>query len=173
MTEKNYAWEDFMTLKEKYERCLQDSENFITNEKVNTTPSYSQGKVLANFFNNDLDYTDMNIHQGYPIEKFTKEDWDLKIKFQLRKSEINRYSPIEAPLVYQYLTTMADSDWSKGEPVDSTAKEIMRGMKDNMSPIQEGLNIHSITVEWAVHVPDCTTFFVTFFYAYDKELMGE
>jgi len=162
-----------MTLKEKYERCLQDSENFITNEKVNTTPSYSQGKVLANFFNNDLDYTDMNIHQGYPIEKFTKEDWDLKIKFQLRKSEINRYSPIEAPLVYQYLTTMADSDWSKGEPIDSTAKEIMRGMKDNMSPIQEGLNIHSIVVEWAVHVPDCTTFFVTFFYAYDKELMGE
>ena len=57
--------------------------------------------------------------------------------------------------------------------IDSTAKEIMRGMKEHMSPIQEGLNIHSISVEWAVHVPDCTTFFVTLFYAYDKELMGE
>ena len=162
-----------MTLKEKYERCLQDSENFITNEKVNVTPSYHQGELLARFFNKDLDYTDMNIHQGYPIEKFTKEDWDLKIKFQLRKSEINLYSPLEGPLVFQYLSTMADSDWTKGEPVDSSAKEIMRGMKDHMSPIQEGLNIHSISVEWAVHVPDCTTFFVTLFYAYDKELMGE
>ena len=162
-----------MTLKEKYERCLQDSENFITGEKVNVTPSYNQGKLLAHFFNHELDYTEINIHHGYPMEKFMKEDWDLKIKFQLRKSEISRYSPLDAPHVFQYLSTMADSDWSKGEPIDSAAKEIMRGMKDNMSPIQEGLLIKSISVEWAVHVPDCTTFFVTLFYFYDESSLEE
>ncbi len=157
-----------MTLKEKYERCLQDSENFITGEKENVTPSYLAGKVLANFFNNDLDYTDINIHHGYPMEKIIKEDWDLKIRFQLRKTEINRFSALDAPHVFQYLSTMADSDWSKGEPMDSAAKEIMRGMKDNMEPVQEGLLIKSISVEWAVHVPDCTTFYITFFYYYDE-----
>ena len=164
-----------MTLKQKYERCLQDSENFITAGKDGVTPSYKSGKVLAEFFNKELDYTDINIHHSYPVEKIAalKEDWDLKIKFQLRKSEISRYSPLDAPHVFQYLSTMADSDWSKGEPIDSAAKEIMRGMKDNMSPIQEGLLIKSISVEWAVHVPDCTTFFVTLFYFYDESSLEE
>ena len=44
-----------MTLKEKYERSLQDSENFIAEEKVNYTPSYTKGQVLAKFFNEELD----------------------------------------------------------------------------------------------------------------------
>ncbi|MBQ3826393.1 MAG: hypothetical protein II811_09700 [Spirochaetaceae bacterium] len=88
-----------MTLKEKYERCLQDSENFITNEKVNVTPSYHQGELLARFFNKDLDYTDMNIHQGYPIEKFTKEDWDLKIKFFKKFILIKLLSKVESGIL--------------------------------------------------------------------------
>ncbi len=158
-----------MTLKEKYERCLQDSENFITGEMVNVTPSYTAGKVLAKFFNEDLDYTDINIHHGYPIEKIKKDEWDLKIRFQLRKNDINTYSPLEAPQVFLHLATLADSDWAKGEPIDSCAKEIMRGMKDNLVPIQAGLNICNILVEWAVHVPDCTTFFVSFYYEFDED----
>ena len=159
-----------MTLKDKYEKCLQDSENFITGEMKNPTVSYKYGRELANFFNNELDFSDINIHYTYPMEKFAglKEDWDLKIQFQLRKPEINRCSPLNAPYVFQYLSTMADSSWSKGEPLDSEAKEIMRGMKDKLNPVQDGMNIKTVTVEWAVHVPDCTTFYVNFFYAYEN-----
>lgn len=157
-----------MTLKEKYERCLIDSENFITSEKENVTPSYKAGVVLAKFFNDDLDYTDINIHHGYPIEKIKKDEWDLKIRFQLRKSDISNSSPLEATHVFLHLATLADSDWTKGEPIDSCAKEIMRGMRDNLLPIQEGLKICNILVEWAVHVPDCTTFYVSFYYEFDE-----
>ena len=159
-----------MTLKQKYEKCLQDSENFITGEQKHPTVSYKYGWELADFFNRELDFSDINIHYTYPMEKFAglKEDWDLKIQFQLRGSEINRFSPINAPYVFQYLSTMADSSWSKGEPLDSEAKEIMRGMKDKLHPVQEGMNIKTVTVEWAVHVPDCTTFYVNFFYAYEN-----
>ncbi len=163
-----------MTLKEKYEQCLQDSENFISNEGEKVTISYNSGKVLAEFFNKDLDYSDINIHYSYPMEKIAalKEDWDLKIRFMLRQSEINKFAPLNAPYVFQNLSTLADSDWLKGEPVDSAAKEIVRGLKDHITPVQEGMIIKSITVEWAVHVPDCTTFYVNFLYAYeDREAM--
>ncbi|MBQ5491479.1 MAG: hypothetical protein IIT68_05430 [Treponema sp.] len=159
-----------MTLKEKYERSLQDSENFIAEEKVNYTPSYTKGQVLAKFFNEELDYTDMNVHYSYPVEKFGKaEEWDLKVRFQLRKSEINRNSPLDAAFVFQHLSTLADSEWVRGEPTDSDAKEIMRGMRDTLLPIQPDLNIKSIMVEWALHVPDCTAFFVSFLYQYPVE----
>ena len=158
-----------MTLKEKYEKCLQDSENFITGEKNNASCSYKYGKRLAQFFNEELDYSDMNIHYGYPIGGIRKEDWNLKIRFQLRKPEIERYSPLGSGQVFKYLSTLADSDWTSNEPIDSEAKEIMRGMLDMLSPVQEGLTIKHIGVEWALHVPDCTTVFVTFFYAYDEE----
>ena len=156
-----------MTLKEKYERGLQDSENFISGEKVNVTPSYEYGKQLGRFFNEKLDYTDINVHYEYPIGKFTKEDWDLKVRFQLRQREIDWFT--DNSYIFRYLSTLADSDWSKGEPLDSEAKEIMRGMKDVLIPIQEGMFIRTVSVEWAVHVPDCTTFFVSFFYAYEGE----
>ncbi len=156
-----------MTLREKYERGLQDSENFITGEKENVTVSYKLGIQLGNFFNNELDYTEMNIHCGYPIEKLKRDDWDLKIRFQLRKRDIDWFA--ESAYVYRSLATLADSDWSKGEPEDSEAKEIMRGMKDVLQPVQDGLEIKTIGVEWAIHVPDCTTFFVTFFYKYAGE----
>ena len=159
-----------MTLKEKYERSLQDSENFINGEKVNVTSSYKNGKVLAHFFNEELDYSDINVHYSYPVERFGKtEDWDLKIRFQLRKSEINRYAPLDAAFIYQHLSTLADSEWVKGEPTDSIANEICRGMKDNLAPVQPDLNIKSINVEWAIHVPDCTTVFVNLLYAYPTE----
>ncbi|MCR5319537.1 MAG: hypothetical protein K6E22_15075 [Treponema sp.] len=158
-----------MTLKEKYERCLQDSENFITGEKENVTPSYGYGKRLAKFFNDELDFEDINIHYGYPMEKIIKDNWDLKIRFQLRKPEIERFSPLGGIQVFKYLSTLADSEWSKGEPLDSEAKEISRGVLDTLNPIQQGLSIKSIGVEWAVHVPDCTTFFVSFFYVYKEE----
>ena len=78
-----------MTLKEKYEKCLQDSENFITGEKNNASCSYKYGKRLAQFFNEELDYSDMNIHYGYPIGGIRKEDWNLKIRFQLRGKGIS------------------------------------------------------------------------------------
>ncbi len=159
-----------MTLKEKYERSLQDSENFINGEKKNVTSSYKNGVVLANFFNKELDYSDINVHYSYPVERFGKtEDWDLKIRFQLRKSEINRNSPLNASFVFQHLSVLADSEWVKGEPTDSIAKEICRGMKDHLDPVQPDLNIKQITVEWAVHVPDCTTVFVNLLYAYPSE----
>ncbi|HBB43206.1 MAG TPA: hypothetical protein DEO40_00375 [Treponema sp.] len=159
-----------MTLREKYERSLKDSENYINGEKVNVTSSYKNGKVLAKFFNEELDYSDINVHYSYPVERFGKtEDWDLKIRFQLRKTEINRYSPLNAAFVYQYLSVLADSEWVKGEPTDSIAKEICRGMKDNLAPVQPDLNIKSISVEWAIHVPDCTTVFVNLLYAYPSE----
>lgn len=161
-----------MTLKEKYEKCLQDSENFISGEIKNATSSYRHGKRLAKFFNEELDYTDVNIHYGYPLGGIRKEDWNLKIRFQLRKPEIERYSPLGCAQVFKYLSTLADSDWTNGEPIDSEAKEIMRGMMDSMVPVQEGLMIKHIGVEWAVHVPDCTTVFVSFFYAYDEEMEG-
>ena len=162
-----------MTLKQKYERCLQDSENFINAGADGVTPSYKSGKVLADFFNKELDYTDINIHHSYPVEKIAalKEDWDLKIRFMLRKSEINQFSPLNAPHVFQYLSTLADSDWMKSEPVDSAAKEIVRGLTESLKPIQEGLSIKTVTVEWAVHVPDCTTFYVNFLYKYDEGIM--
>ena len=158
-----------MTLKEKYEQGQQDSENFISEEKVYVTRSYKHGKILATFFNKELDYTDINMHFGYPMEKFGKEDWNLKIRFELRKAEISRCSPLDAPHIFQYLSTLADSDWTKNEPIDSEAKEIMRGLKEGLDPVQDGLNIRSVGVEWAVHVPDCTTFYITFFYAYANE----
>ncbi len=158
-----------MTLKEKYEKCLQDSENFITGEKVNVTPSYGYGKRVAKFFNDELDFTDINIHYGYPMEKVIKDNWDLKIRFQLRKPEIIRWAPLGGEQVFKYLSTLADSEWSKGEPLDSEAKEIFRGIIDTLNPVQVGLKIKSVTAEWAVHVPDCTTFFVSFFYVYDEE----
>lgn len=154
-----------MTLREKYERGLQDSENFITGEKVNVTPSYKYGTQLGYFFNDELDYTEMNIHCEYPVEKLRRDDWDLKIRFQLRKRDIDWFA--DSAYVYRSLATLADSDWSKGEPLDSEAKEIMRGMKDILLPVQEGLQIKTVGVEWALHVPDCTTFFVSFFYKYD------
>ena len=156
-----------MTLMEKYERGLQDSENFITGEKENVTVSYRLGEQLGRFFNDELDYTEMNIHVDYPNEMLKRDDWDVKIKFQLRKRDIDWFA--DSPYVYRSLATLADSDWSKGEPEDSEAKEIMRGMKDVMVPIQDGLGIKTVGVEWAVHVPDCTTFFVSFFYKYIME----
>ena len=122
-----------MTLREKYERGLQDSENFITGEKENVTISYRLGEQLGRFRKRDIDWF------------------------------------ADSPSVYRSLATLADSDWSKGEPEDSEAKEIMRGMKDVMVPIQDGLGIKTVGVEWAVHVPDCTTFFVSFFYKYVME----
>lgn len=159
-----------MTLKEKYEKSLQDSENFINGEKKNYTNSYRYGKVLARFFNRDLDYADMNVHYSYPVERFGKmEDWDLQVRFQLRKPEILKFAPLDGPFVYEYLAKMADSEWVRGEPTDTEAKEIMRGMKDYLSPVQENLNIKSVNVEWVIHVPDCTTFFINLLYAYPSE----
>ena len=160
-----------MTLKEKYEKGMKDSENFINGEKVDITSSYKNGKVLARFIDTELDYSDINVHYSYPVEKFGKqEEWDLKVRFQLRKSEINRYSsPLHAAFVFKYLSTLADSEWVRGEPLDSEAKEIMRGFKDTLNPIQTDLNIKSIQVEWAIHVPDCTTFFIDLLYAYPTE----
>ncbi|MCH5291314.1 MAG: hypothetical protein J1D88_06095 [Treponema sp.] len=160
-----------MTLEQKYEKCLQDSENFIDGEKEHASRSYRYGKQLAHFFNDELNYADINIHYGYPMEKKlvgTDDKWNLKINFQLRYSEIKRYSPLNAPQVFKYLSTLADSSWSKGEPLDSEAKEIMRGMKERLNPIQQELKICTIGVEWAVHVPDCTTFYINFYYAYDN-----
>lgn len=156
-----------MTLRQKYEKSLKDSENYITNEKSNVTNSYPNGKILGKFFNKDLDYSDINVHYSYPAERFgKKEDWDLKLRFQLRKSEILKFAPLNGTFIYQHLSTLADSEWVRGEPTDSDAKELMRGMRDTISPIQQDLNLRSVSVEWAVHVPDCTTFFIDMVYAY-------
>ena len=46
-----------------------------------------------------------------------------------------------------------------------------RWLIESLKPIQEGLSIKTVTVEWAVHVPDCTTFYVNFLYKYDEGIM--
>ena len=76
-----------MTLKEKYERCLQDSENFITGEKENVTPSYLAGKVLANFFNNERIGDGDLLWNDFSEKDYTTASLNIKKMFDLSEEK--------------------------------------------------------------------------------------